>query len=214
MRHFILLFFLLAFTACTQEEQYELPILQKAIIEGNYQLIKEKLEGGADANITFRGFPALFFAVSLQCNLKIVSVFLEHGADVNAREPVGEVTPILSALDYGNMACIEVLLDYGADITHNDINSKHAIHYSVQSGNLEVVKKVMSLGLDPNITHAQGGTALMYAASAGYSDIAEYLLTQGAIECIRDEFGRSPRDYAISGGVDDTIKLFTLECPK
>jgi ankyrin repeat protein len=88
--------------------------LYNAAEMGNLRLVDLLLQFRADVESrnTIRKTTALYQAVSKE-NLEVARFLLDHGADVDAKDPNG-YTPLFSAVSQGNLDLVEMLLQYGA----------------------------------------------------------------------------------------------------
>ena len=75
----------------------------------------------------------------------ILRLFLQHGADINARSGDGQ-TPLHWALTYGPLEAVRMLLENGADIEAKDNDGKTALQKAVKRGQKEVVELLREHG--------------------------------------------------------------------
>ena len=123
--------------------------------------------------------------------------------------PSRELTPLIDAARFGDVATVRDLLAKGSD--PNEIAGQnnwtpllHAIH-THQAGSVEAL---LNGGADVNRVAGDGVTPLMMAAGYGYADIVRVLLKHGAIPRIADKAGFHAIDLAAAGIPD--IDRFTL----
>jgi ankyrin repeat protein len=160
--------------------------------------------------------------------LAMIKTLLDHGADVNARtkewppekkwlyslndvawvDMTGQ-TPFIRASAAGDIAAMQMLLDYGADphITTYEgttalmaaagVNWTVAQTYTVsEEALLEAVKLNLALGADVNAANSMGLTPLLGAANRGANHIISHLAAQGAKLDARDAVGRTAIRWA------------------
>jgi len=89
--------------------------------DGNLSMVQTLLALGADVDV---GTP-LHTAVAYD-QPEITSYLLDHGADVNARDPEGRTALFFAAM-YGHDNLVRLLLAYGADKDMQDQNGRRAI---------------------------------------------------------------------------------------
>src|SRR5262245_21729057 len=83
---------------------------------GHAAVVRQLVAAKADANaVTTTGATPLHFAAA-SGSAETVGILLDHGADVNAREPQWEQTPLMFAAAAGRTAVVKVLLARGADV--------------------------------------------------------------------------------------------------
>ena len=144
------------------------------------------LELGADPNVE-----GVCYATPLMssANVEVAKVLLQHGADTEARDIIGE-TPLLWKTRFSHLDdeteriksfdLIETLLDYGAHVDARSNSGHNALHYLADWGgsDLELVKFFLDRGVDPNERANNGETPCHIARdSAGFDeDYPEELL--------------------------------------
>lgn len=115
-----------------------------------------------------------------QCGTpEIVDWLLSAGASLEGRDKL-DMTPLLSAAEFGNIGAALLLMDRGADIAAATYFGKTALHAACGSkGSLELVQTLLERGSDLQATDKFGATALSWAVRRGKVDIALYLLEKG-----------------------------------
>ena len=92
-------------------------------------------------------------------------VLLEHGSDINARDPWGR-TALMIVAKAGDIDAFRLLLDWEADIHAKDERGFTALMYAAWQGHLDIVKELIDRGADVNAKESKhGGTALLLAAT-------------------------------------------------
>ena len=74
--------------------------------------------------------------------------YLDSGIDVNAKNPDGQETPIKGAAKFGNMACVELLIARGADVTQRS-GTISPLEDAILFEHLDVVKILIENGALP-----------------------------------------------------------------
>ena len=110
----------------------------------NPRLVKLLLEKGANPNATFRGTNILMNIVSNQSNIEILDLMLNHGADINARDP-NRLTPLMYATFNKEKPelLITELLKRGANPKLTDNKGHNASDYITNCLNLSSEQKVL-----------------------------------------------------------------------
>jgi hypothetical protein len=97
------------------KQQYSLDDrLFNYVFDGNDRNIIKLLDQGADPNYSKNDYTVLYIAV-LEARLNIISILLQHGADINKTSKNGE-TPIYLAARNGYDEVVQLLLTNNADI--------------------------------------------------------------------------------------------------
>lgn len=131
------------------------------------------------------GEPGTF---DLQARLGLVRSLLAAGADVNAREPDGARTALISAIGSGpgtsdNEPIVRYLVEHGADVHARDARGTAALAYAAGTGSLSIVTLLLEHGADTQGSDKDAvalGDALSSAAYGGYADMAALLIARGA----------------------------------
>ena len=93
-------------------------------------------------------------------------------------------TALLAAIGTGNIATVELLLNYGAEISCPAKLGLLAtpLQYAALTGHLEIVQLLLDRGADVNErpSDRRGATALQFAAMYGYLAVVLRLLDYGA----------------------------------
>ncbi len=110
----------------------------------NPNIVKMLLDKGANPNATFRGSNILMNIVANQSNADILKLMIEHGVDINARDPNG-LTPIMYATFNKEKPelMISELLKNGANTTYTDNKGHNASDYISNCLNLTSEQKVL-----------------------------------------------------------------------
>jgi len=157
-----------------------------------------------------------------------VEKLLEEGADVNATNADGWITPLHIASFNGYTDIARILLQYGADINaevrgwipleiafarnHADLASflneaSSSFFEAAKSGEEQLVKTLLKKGVSVNAEDAEGWTALHQVSVSGHTDIAKFLIQRGAIADAKDVDDWTPLMVASVNGYTDVVKL-------
>lgn len=117
------------------------------------------------------------------------------------------MTALHFAVQNGDLAVVQFLIEHGADIKAQDIVfSRSAIHFAAESGNLDTVKYLAEHGADLQDRDGYGASALHYAAKSNHLDIVKYLVSKKIDYTAKDVRGWSAMHYAANGNGIDVIK--------
>lgn len=119
-------------------------------------------------------------------DLATLEALIKAGADVNARDYIGETALMHAALN-GNVAIVKALIDAGADVNAatsewTDLATRRwtALMLAAEYSHPDVVEALIQGGADVNARDSNGKTALMYAAEIGDVAVVKALIQAGA----------------------------------
>jgi len=145
----------------------------------------------------------LFSAVDKNC-LDLVTLLLDHGASVDARDRLG-ARPLSHAARFGHLPVVDLLLARGAPIDARNLAGATALYFAIDGDNTAVAQRLIERGANVNLAGRGGVTPLAVAAYRGNDVIAESLLARGADDSATDETGKSPIIYAAAAGWSDVV---------
>ncbi len=136
----------------------------------------------------------------------MIDILARNGADVNASSPrLGGL--LHSAAFFGDIATVENLLEFGADIHKQHVRMSHgsALHSACAGGHLDVVTLLLRKGADvnlriPSIDKKCGGYTpflmampLNHCSSSGI-EVCQILLSAGADPVAKSDAGETLLD--------------------
>eukprot|EP00732_Lithocolla_globosa_P002733 Lithocolla_globosa_v1_NODE_1893_length_2270_cov_14.511061.p1 type:complete len:663 gc:universal NODE_1893_length_2270_cov_14.511061:2153-165(-) len=141
-----------------------------------------------------------------------VSLLLESGADVNARDHF-RCAPLHYAARHGcSRKTLQVLISHGACREARDYDGKTALHFAVAC-HPESARWLLALGCSPNAQDNNGCSPLHVAAMKDQASVIAALVSHGASVEAGDEFLRTPLHVAVLGAqypkVDQKVVLTT-----
>jgi hypothetical protein len=142
----------------------------------------------------------------------IVSMLIDHGADMEARS--GSIiggTPLNHAAWDGRFDIGQHLLDRGADIDARDDARNTPLMHAVSEGHVEFARMLLERGALIDAQDARGKTALHYVVQRGFTQVLRLLLEYGADVNVRDENGRSASQIAMRQR-PGMVELFSKYC--
>ncbi len=135
-------------------------LLHIATARGDTDKIKVELENGANINaLAADGLSTLQWAMA--ADISVLEFLLQAGADTNVQSAEG-ATPIMNAVQSGEMEHLQMLIAHGADVNKQDHRGFTALHRAAEMGRIEMVKELLKQGADKHV-EAEGHTALSLA---------------------------------------------------
>lgn len=95
---------------------------------------------------------------------------LNSGVDINGRKNFGcptpnfDVTPLMVAVDIGNVEIVSLLLERNADPNLQDVGGWTALMRAVALGDKLIVQKLLAHGADAGCENDAGDTAINWAS--------------------------------------------------
>ena len=176
--------------------QYPAPKSKAAILEIAELLVKNGAKHGTIQGAITGG------------DIKAVKEFLTNGADVNARDTVGQ--PLLVHAPTKEMA--EMLIMNGANINakakHGKVeNGPTVLSLAARGVRTEVVELLIAKGADINAKSESGRTPLIGAALHNRKNIVKLLITKGADVNAKTYSEDTPLHMAADDGHKEVVKL-------
>ena len=128
-------------------------------------------------------------------NIEAVKQHLADGADVNAKNKVGQ-TPLHLAVANDHKEIIELLIAKDADLNAKDVWEGTPLYEAASKAHTEIAELLIANGADVN-ANIYGWTPLHSAARDGHKEIAELFITEGADVNAKDQDANTPLDRAI-----------------
>lgn len=170
-------------------------------------LLKELLEGGADASLhPAGGSSALHIAVSAGM-MDFVEMLIQYGASVNDRSGYLR-TPLHEAAADGLVDMVKVLLSNGAIPDAKDTHETTPLHNAAGQGHRYVAEALLSAGSDINVRNRNGCTPLLYAVQLKDDQMTRFLLQRGADCNIPTIDNKTPLDVAKTEIVKELLRSY------
>ncbi|KAL5021726.1 hypothetical protein ScPMuIL_000881 [Solemya velum] len=207
--------------------------LLEAAKAGDLELIKKLVSANLHAvncrDVDGRHSTPLHFAAGYN-RVAVVEYFLQHGADVHAKDK-GGLVPLHNACSYGHYEVTELLIKHGACVNVADLWKFTPLHEAAAKGKFEICKLLLTNGADANKKNRDGNTpldlvkegdqdvadllrgdaALLEASKKGNLARVQKLSTAENINC-RDTFGRNSTPLHLAAGYNNVeVAEFLLE---
>ncbi|CAH1790766.1 unnamed protein product [Owenia fusiformis] len=175
--------------------------------------IQKLIDHGADVNIcSKRGIAPLTYAVRNN-KLENVVTLIKAGCDVNkpAIAIQGSDFPLHMAVNYGNVECVKLLLDAGADTNVKGESGYTPLHAAAISNFVQICEELLVKGSNVNIQNKHGYTPLHLAAWDGHFEIVKLLLDNGALHDTRTDDKNTQLALAAHGNHSNIIDLLLTQ---
>lgn len=179
----------------------------------NEPLITFFLDNGGDlafCNKQGRNGLHLVVATSQKTNIKLATLLLDKGMDVNAPSKDSFQTPLTLAR---SVEMIRLLLQRGANVNLK-MEDRTALHAHVSFGNVDRVALLLDSKAEIDIVVGNSETPLHRAAGFRDLPMIQLLVERGAAVNFMDNSGRTPLDMALSvwPGISDEKKEQGSKC--
>lgn len=139
------------------------------------------MEDREDINLqTLEGETPLFLTGMSNCD-ESMKVLLENGANVNTPNNMDQ-TPLMKLISKKvvNPLCLELLIQYGADVNAQMWNGWTALHEAAFRGNTSVIKRLLQEGASVDAKDDYDIQPVFTAAQYGHVECLKILLEAGA----------------------------------
>jgi ankyrin repeat protein len=143
-------------------------------------------------------------------------MLLKHGANIDARDEVGN-TPLILAASHGATQVVKVLLEKGANMEAADNYGNTPLDgaacncaIATMPSTYEIMELLVEKGANVNVTNHEGNTPLMSAAGWARIDHARFLLDHGAPVNMKNNKGDTALHILLSQRGFDVIELVEM----
>ncbi len=158
----------------------------RQVLRDHPELARQKLDG----------IPPLSLAIPrgrfrLQSTPELVRLLIHYGADVNAKDGMGETT-LHRASRHQQAEVALLMIQHGAKVNARDNCGCTPLHNAACYGNADFVRMLIKHGASVSVRDRLGATPLHKAAESGCAEIGATLLDAGAQVDARDRERRTP----------------------
>ncbi|GLT95156.1 hypothetical protein SLE2022_128540 [Rubroshorea leprosula] len=171
---------------------------------GNIELLTYILSKGVEVDSQSDAGTPLIWAAGHGQN-DAVRVLLEHHANPNA-DTEDDITPLLSAVAAGSVACVDLLVKAGANVNIT-AGGATPMHIAADLGSFELIDCLLKAGADPNVIDEDGQKPIQVAAARGHRGAVEILFpltskidsipewtVDGILECMQSEANKQQEE--------------------
>ena len=196
------------------------PTLAKVLLrEATLEEVRACLEAGADANAIpgggtrFTPSPLLHQALDYPYDVdpEIIVLLIEYGADVNARDWLGE-PPLAQAARHFPPEIVALLIEAGVAVDNDTELDGSFLHGAARfTDHPAVISLLIEYGADVNARAWRGETPLHEAARLNnHPAVTAILIEYGADVNARDKGGSTPLHYAATSFLSDPTTITLL----
>ena len=143
-------------------------------------------------DVAFVGYSNELFKAISRNDMKQLSALLAGGADVNAKDSeYSEITPLFIAVEEGNVAAAELLLEFGAKVNARDDNNQTPLMRIDEDASPELLDLLFKYGANADLEDRAGNNALISAARSADPEILKILIRQTTRIDARNSKGRT-----------------------
>lgn len=179
--------------------------LHEACEQGDLEMVAQLLDAGVSPNLKAYGFTPLH-AASVCGASEIVSLLLEHGAEIEAVSDAG-VTPLIFAVTENHPQIVKLLLEHDARPDTSIPGGWTGVHMAAGEGHGAVLQLLLSAGAPVDAPDDTGLTPLHHAVRNQHTAVVSILLDAGADPNRLSVSGESALDMAQATGHEDLPKL-------
>jgi len=173
--------------------------------QGSAAIVESLIEQGDDVNMTLLRTP--LHVAADQGALEIVDLLLGGGANVNARDYLGQV-PLFHAIRKGHLEIAWRLIEAGTEPPSITESGYTLLMVAARSDDTQLVQWLLDNGSPVNAVRPEGKrvTALMAAAHEGAEAVVQLLLEHGADPSIENDEGKTALDYADTDAIEEMLR--------
>ena len=131
---------------------------------------------------------------------------LKAGAPIDGCHKYGK-TALHEAVRHGQIRCVEILLNYRANVNISTYDGLTPLHEAAEQGFVDCLAALINHGAEINAATRSQWTALHYAARNGHRDCLEVLLQHGANVNATANGGWRPLHTAVRHGHTTCVEL-------
>lgn len=137
--------------------------IPRAVKANDVGKVRQLLSDGASPNQTDEdGATTGMHVAASSGNLQIMAILYKAGADINARNGVGD-SPIDLAAQHDQLEAVKLLLQIKARVNDQDKNGMTPLMFAAKAGDVEMVHYMLEAGANPNIGDYTGRDAVGWA---------------------------------------------------
>lgn len=176
--------------------------LHGAVRDGDLDKIKRLIAAGEPLDTLNSYDRTPLHSACLYYKAEIVSLLLDHGADVNKKNKFGKWTALHAACEANAFEIVELLLKHGALVDIKNRYGATPLHTACENDYPHAAELLLKYNANVQARDDYGATPLHYACQ-GDAEMAEataMLIVAGALVEATDNYGATPLHYACWAG--------------
>ncbi len=113
-------------------------------------------------------------------NMEVLKQHLDYGTDLNAKDPMGGSSPLITATVFGKTEMAKVLIDAGVDLGVKNNDGSTALHTAAFFCQPEIVQMLLQKGADKGLKNNYGQTPYE-TVSGSFAEVKEIYKGLGAM---------------------------------
>ena len=167
--------------------------------QGHLDTVKYLLDHGADVNQHTRNRESALIRATWGCHRDVAKLLIANGADVNIQNQDYGMTPLMFAVECGDIEMSKYLIQLGADVTIENKSGISPLKTAVWQNNAKLAEILIDAGIDINVEQNEETSPLYEAAANGCISAVSLLIRKGAkVDFINSYNGWTPLMIALS----------------
>lgn len=188
-----------------QKNAYNMTPIEHAAGMNSIEIINLLISKGADLRDSTR-MPLLQRA-AVSRGAEVLHYLLDRGFEIDEADRNGR-TPLMMAVDFGNMEAARALILRGANINVANSEGMVPIQIAVKKGSADLVDLFIAKKANLNVVEERTGKSLLHeAALRGNSSIVNKLLAAGVPKNLKDKNGYTALSYALKYGNKTAVEI-------
>jgi len=188
-----------------QRNAYNMTPIEHAAGMNSVEIINLLISKGADLRDSTR--MPLIQRATVSRGAEVLHYLLDRGFEIDEVDRNGR-TPLMMAIDFGNMEAARALVMRGADVNLANSEGVVPMQIAVKKGSVELIDLFIAKKANLNIVEEQTGKTMLHeAALRGNSSIVSKLLAAGIPKDVKDKNGYTALSYALKYGNKTTIDI-------
>ncbi|XP_048520177.1 uncharacterized protein LOC109544510 isoform X2 [Dendroctonus ponderosae] len=156
-----------------------------------------KLKDNYEKDLTALTVQEKMFDAAKKGNLENLKMYLQKGADINARS-INAWTTLHFAASGASLNVVKFVIEQQLCVDVKDVNNQSPLHIAATHGNKIIVDFfIRETDIHVDVVDNAHKTPLHFASANGHNDIVEILVKNHANTSAKDSVGLSPLHYAI-----------------